>query len=114
MKYIKSDIDWRKVFVFLAMAAYGFLRVLTRSIMMMPAMLIVALAIAFYFAPEQLLSDVINTWSSASTDEKITMIRIFLKGAFLLSFAACFLDTLITYPRYPVANVLSAKGEHKL
>ncbi|ELP6174292.1 hypothetical protein QTR19_004390 [Salmonella enterica] len=114
MKYIKSDIDWRKIFVFLAMAAYGFLRVLTKSIMMMPAMLIVALAIAFYFAPEQLLSDVINSWNSASTDEKITMIRIFLKGAFLLSFAACFMDALIVYPRYAITDIKSLKGVDKL
>lgn len=98
---------------FLFMALCGFLRLLSRSIMLMPAMLLVTLAIAFYFAPEQLLTDVINTWGSSTTDEKITLARLFLKAAFLLSFAACFLDALITYPRYPVVNVQSAKGEHK-
>lgn len=113
MKNMKSNFNWNKLFVFLAAALYWFLRVLTRSVKLMPAMLLVALAIAFYFAPEQLFSDVINTWGSATTDEKITLARLFLKAAFLLSFAACFLDTLITYPRYPVANVQSAKGEHK-
>lgn len=51
------------------------------------------------------LGCVINTWESATTDEKITLARIFLKFAFLLSFASCFLDELIAYPQ---------KGEHKL
>ena len=110
---IKSYFNWNKLFMFLAVALYWFWRVLSRSTKLMPAMLLVTLAIAFYFAPEQLLTDVINTWGSATTDEKITLARLFLKAAFLLSFAACFWDALITYPRYPVANVQSAKGEHK-
>ncbi|WP_459496813.1 hypothetical protein [Erwinia amylovora] len=114
MKSIDNDFNWSRLLAFLFMALFGFLRLLARSIMMMPAMFIVALAIAFYFAPEQLLSDVINTWSSASTDEKITMIRIFLKGAFLLSFAACFMDALIAYPRYAIADIKSVKGVDKL
>lgn len=114
MKNIKNDFDRKKIFVFLVMALYAFLRIFARSIMMMPAMLLVTLAIAFYFAPEQILTDVINTWGSATTDEKITLTRMFLKAAFLLSFSACFLEALISYPRYAVANVQSAKGEHKL
>lgn len=114
MKSINNDFDWSKMLAFLFMALCGFLRLLSRSIMMMPAMLLVTLAIAFYFAPEQLLTDVINTWGSATTDEKITLTRLFLKAAFLLSFAACFMESLISYPRYAVANVQSAKGEHKL
>lgn len=113
MKSINNDFNWSRMLAFLFMGLCGFLRLLSRSIMLMPAMLLVTLAIAFYFAPEQLLTDVINTWGSATTDEKITLARLFLKAAFLLSFAACFLDALITYPRYPVANVQSAKGEHK-
>lgn len=114
MKNFKNDFDRKKILVFFVMALHAFLRLLSRSIMLMPAMLLVTLAIAFYFSPEQLLTDVINTWGGATTDEKITLARLFLKAAFLLSFAACFLDALITYPRYPVANVQSAKGEHKL
>lgn len=105
MVSIKSFLNRNKLFVFLAVALYGFLRVLNRSIKLMPVMLLVTLVIAFYFAPEQLLTDVINTWGSATTDEKITLARLFLNSAFLLSFAACFLVELITYPQ---------KGEHKL
>lgn len=114
MKNIKKDFNWSRLFVFLSMAMCGFLRLLTRSIMMMPAMLIVSLAIAFYFAPEQLLSGVITTWNSAATDEKITLIRLFLKGAFILSFAACFMDALIVYPRYPLTKIQPAKGDGEL
>lgn len=114
MKNFKNDFDRKKIFVFLVMTLYAFLRLLTRSIMMIPAMLLVTLAITFYFAPEQLLTDVINTWGSATTDEKITLTRLFLKAAFLLSFVACFMESLISYPRYAVENVQSAKGEHKL
>ncbi|EOT2529840.1 hypothetical protein ACNDUQ_004811 [Escherichia coli] len=102
---IKSYFNWNKLFVFLAVALYWFWRVLFRSTKLMPVMLLVTLVIAFYFAPEQLLTDVINTWESATTDEKITLARLFLKSSFLLSFASCFLDELITYPQ---------KGEHKL
>lgn len=105
MVSIKSYLNRNKLFVFLAVALYGFLRVLNRSIKLMPVMLLVTLVIAFYFAPEQLLTDVINTWGSATTDEKITLARLFLNSAFLLSFASCFLDELITCPQ---------KGEYKL
>ncbi|EFO1822677.1 hypothetical protein DVG72_24230 [Escherichia coli] len=71
----------------------------------MPLTLLVTLVMAFYFVPEQLLTDIINTWESTTTDEKIITVRLFLKSAFLLSFASCFLDELITYPQ---------KSEHKL
>ncbi|EAB3660491.1 hypothetical protein EGA70_14515 [Salmonella enterica] len=105
MKKIKSDFKWNKLFVFLAMVLYWFLRMLARSIKLMPVMLLVALAIAFYFVPESLLSDVINTWNSGTTDDKIILIRLFLKSAYILSFAACVLDELIAYPRYAVADI---------
>ena len=102
---IKNDFKWSKLFAFLAMALCWFLRVLTRSVKLMPAMLLVALAIAFYFVPESLLSDVINTWNSGTTDDKIILTRIFLKSAYILSFAACVMDELIAYPRYAVADI---------
>ncbi|CAJ1306477.1 TPA: hypothetical protein RUT59_004003 [Escherichia coli] len=105
MMSIKSYFNWNKLFVFLAVALYWFWRVLSRSVKLMPVMLLVTLVIAFYFVPEQLLTDVINTWESTTTDEKIITVRLLLKSAFLLSFASCFLDELITYPQ---------KGEHKL
>lgn len=87
---IKSYFNWNKLFMFLAAALYWFWRVLSRSTKLMPVMLLVTLVIAFYFAPEQLLT---------------TLARLFFKSAFLLSFTSCFLDELITYPQ---------KGEHKL
>lgn len=102
---IKSYFNWNKLFMFLAVALYWFWRVLSRSTKLMPVMLLVTLVIAFYFAPEQLFTDVINTWKSATTKQRITLARLFFKSAFLLSFASCFLDELITYPQ---------KGEHKL
>lgn len=105
MMSIKSYYNWNKLFVFLAVALYWFWRVLIRSTKLMPVMLLVTLVIAFYFAPEQLLTDVINTWESATTDEKITLTRLFLKSAFFLSFSVGFLDELITYPRYAVAEI---------
>ncbi|HDS4374743.1 TPA: hypothetical protein QHM91_002741 [Escherichia coli] len=105
MMSIKSYFNWNKLFVFLAVALYWFWRVLSRSVKLMPVMLLVTLVIAFYFVPEQLLTDVINTWESTTTDEKIITVRLLLKSAFLLSFASCFLDELITYPQ---------NGEHKL
>lgn len=97
----KIYFNWNKLFVFLAVALYWLWRLLSRSVKLMPVMLVMA----FYFVPEQLLTDVINTWESTTTDEKIITVRLLLKSAFLLSFASCFLDELITYPQ---------KGEHKL
>lgn len=102
------------LFVFLAMALHWFLRTLIRSVKPMPAMLLVALVIAFYFVPEQLLTDVINTWNRGTTDDKIILTRLFLKSAYILSFAACVLDELIAYPRYAFAYVNSAKGNGKI
>ncbi|WP_289347313.1 hypothetical protein [Pantoea stewartii] len=100
MKIKNHDLKWKQLLALLLMTLCGLLRILNRSILMMPAMLIVTLAIAFYFAPEHLLSDVITAWSSATTDEKITVVKIFIKSAFCLSFATCFVDALITYPSY--------------
>lgn len=97
---IKSYFNWNKLFMFLAAALYWFWRVLSRSTKLMPVMLLVTLVIAFYFAPEQLLTDVINTWESATTDEKITLARLFFKSAFLLSFTSCFLDYEIDKIRF--------------
>lgn len=114
MKNNKSDFNWNKLFVFIAMALCWFLRVLTRSVKLMPAMLLASLAIALYFVPESLLSDVINTWNSGTTGDKIILIRLFLKSAYILSFAACFLDELIAYPRYAVAEIKSVKDRNKL
>ncbi len=37
-----------------------------------------------------------------------------LKCAFYLSFAACFVDELFSYPRYAFAHVNTAKGKGKL
>ncbi|HGX5868103.1 TPA: hypothetical protein ACNE32_004711, partial [Escherichia coli] len=85
---IKSYFNWNKLFMFLAVALYWFWRVLSRSTKLMPVMLLVTLVIAFYFAPEQLFTDVINTWESATTKQRITLARLFFKSAFLLSFAS--------------------------
>lgn len=101
----KIYFNGNKLFVFLAVALYWLWRLLSRSVKLMPVMLLVTLVMAFYFVPEQLLTDVINTWESTTTDEKIITVRLLLKSAFLLSFAACFLVELITYPQ---------KCEHKL
>ncbi len=57
---IKSYFNWNKLFVFLAVALYWFWRILYRSTKLMPVMLLVALVMAFYFVPEQLLTDVIK------------------------------------------------------
>lgn len=98
MKNTKSDFNWNELIVFLAMALCWFLRVLTRSVKLMPAMLLVALAIAFYFVPESLLSDVINTWNSGTTDDKIILTRLFLKSAYILSLLPVFWMNLLYIP----------------
>jgi len=64
----------------------------------MPAMLIGALLVVFYFVPAQLLSDVINILSNSTADAKIALVKNFLKGALLLSFAACFIESLMINP----------------
>lgn len=114
MKNIEIGFNWNKLFVSLVVALYWFLRVLTRSIKLMPAMLLVALAIAVYFVPESLLSDVINSWNSGTTEDKITLTRFFLISGYILSFAACVLVELIAYPRYSVAEIKSVKGGNEL
>ncbi|CAM9382202.1 Endonuclease [Escherichia coli] len=45
MKSINNDFNWSRMLAFLFMALCGFLRLLSRSIMLMPAMLLVTLAI---------------------------------------------------------------------
>lgn len=70
MENIKKSFDRKKIFLFLAITLYGFWRVLNRSVIILPVMIVVTLAITFYFLPEQVLSDAINTWNGATIDEK--------------------------------------------
>lgn len=111
MKSTNREFSWSTLFIFLPVALRGFLRVLNRSIFMMPAMLIAILAITFYFAHEQLLSEAIAIWSSATTDERITLVKLILKSAFYLSFAACFVDALISHSHYAIANIDTKKNK---
>ncbi|EBA1772801.1 hypothetical protein PJP49_004832 [Salmonella enterica] len=40
---------------------------------------------AFYFLPERIISDVVNSWMETDTTGKISLIRLYLKVTFMLS-----------------------------
>lgn len=41
--------------------------------------------VAFYFLPERIISDVVNSWMETDTTGKISLIRLYLEVTFMLS-----------------------------
>lgn len=56
----------------------------------MPVIMIMTLAVTFYFVPEPILSDFISAWNCAPVEGRINLIKVFLKFVFVVSFAVCF------------------------
>ncbi|HGA8631491.1 TPA: hypothetical protein ACITOM_003746 [Salmonella enterica subsp. enterica serovar Mississippi] len=43
---------------------------------------------AFYFLPERIISDVVNSWMETDTSGKISLIKLYLEATFMLSLAS--------------------------
>ncbi len=60
--------------------AVAVVQVLNESVKLFPFALM-----AFYFLPERIISDVVNSWMETDTTGKISLIRLYLEVTFMLS-----------------------------
>ncbi|EBB8605196.1 hypothetical protein BJH44_004722 [Salmonella enterica subsp. enterica serovar Bredeney] len=63
--------------------AVAVVQVLNESVKLFPFALM-----AFYFLPERIISDVVNSWMETDTTGKISLIRLYLEVTFMLSLAS--------------------------
>ncbi|ECO1514476.1 hypothetical protein AC319_24595 [Salmonella enterica subsp. arizonae] len=62
--------------------------ILNNSVKLFPFALVMFALMAFYFLPERIISDVINSWMETDTTGKISLIRLYLEVTFMLSLAS--------------------------
>ncbi|MGK7322016.1 hypothetical protein [Salmonella enterica] len=63
--------------------AVAVVQILNESVKLFPFALM-----AFYFLPERIISDVVNSWMETDTSGKISLIRLYLEVTFMLSLAS--------------------------
>ncbi|EAM7380782.1 hypothetical protein M8V57_004312 [Salmonella enterica] len=63
--------------------AVAVVQILNESVKLFPFALM-----AFYFLPERIISDVVNSWMETDTTGKISLIRLYLEVTFMLSLAS--------------------------
>ncbi|EHJ7195018.1 hypothetical protein KAN62_004159 [Salmonella enterica subsp. enterica serovar Victoria] len=63
--------------------AVAVVQILNESVKLFPFALM-----AFYFLPERIISDVVNSWMETDTSGKISLIRLYLEATFMLSLAS--------------------------
>ncbi|EBU9821599.1 hypothetical protein ABSZ42_003471 [Salmonella enterica subsp. enterica serovar Newport] len=62
--------------------------ILNNSVKLFPFALMMFALMAFYFLPERIISDVVNSWMETDTSGKISLIRLYLEATFMLSLAS--------------------------
>ncbi|EBP8105746.1 hypothetical protein B7N92_20260 [Salmonella enterica subsp. enterica serovar Bovismorbificans] len=68
--------------------AVAVVQVLNESVKLFPFALVMFALMAFYFLPERIISDVVNSWMETDTTGKISLIRLYLEVTFMLSLAS--------------------------
>lgn len=63
-------------------------QVLNNSVKLLPFALMMFPLMAFYFLPEDILADVVNSWMETGMSGKISLIKLYLEVAFMLSLAS--------------------------
>ncbi|EMW0229989.1 hypothetical protein AADY61_004275 [Salmonella enterica] len=62
-------------------------QVLNNSVKLLPFAMMMFALMAFYFLPERIISDVVNSWMETDTSGKISLIKLYLEATFMLSLA---------------------------
>ncbi|HFZ8416087.1 TPA: hypothetical protein ACIVK9_003574 [Salmonella enterica subsp. enterica serovar Muenchen] len=63
-------------------------QILNNSVKLFPFVLMMFALMAFYFLPERIISDVVNSWMETDTSGKISLIKLYLEATFMLSLAS--------------------------
>ncbi|ECD4598480.1 hypothetical protein E0980_21775 [Salmonella enterica subsp. enterica serovar Waycross] len=71
-----------------------FIRLINETLKLFHFGLVIIPVILFYFTPDSILSDVIYEWQKSDVSEKVFLVRLYLKAAFVCAFAAVFLKYL--------------------
>lgn len=63
-------------------------QILNNSVKLFPFALMMFALMAFYFFPERIIADVVNSWIETDTSGKILLIKLYLEATFMLSLAS--------------------------
>ncbi|HDD2122792.1 TPA: hypothetical protein PAP86_003044 [Salmonella enterica] len=63
-------------------------QILNNSVKLFPFVLMMFALMAFYFLPERIISDIVNSWMETDTSGKISLIKLYLEATFMLSLAS--------------------------
>lgn len=63
-------------------------QILNNSVKLFPFALMMFALMTFYFLPERIISDVVNSWMETDTSGKISLIKLYLEATFMLSLAS--------------------------
>lgn len=87
-----------------------FIRLINETLKLFPFGLVIIPVILFYFTPDSILSDVIYEWQKSDVSEKVFLVRLYLKAAFVCAFAAVFLKYLCSDAFMPGKCVNKNRG----
>lgn len=65
--------------------------ILNNSLKLFPFALLIFPLMVFYFLPEDILADMVNSWMEADMSRKISILKLYPEVIFMLSLASSFL-----------------------
>ncbi len=63
-------------------------QVMNNSVKLLPFALMMFPLMAFYFLPEHIIADVVNSWRETDLSGRISLIKLYLEVTFMLSLAS--------------------------
>ncbi|EBF4504082.1 hypothetical protein FH461_22620 [Salmonella enterica] len=66
--------------------------ILNNSLKLFPFALLIFPLMVFYFLPEDILADMVNSWMKADMSGKISILKLYPEVTFMLSLASSFLS----------------------
>lgn len=85
MRFIYKQQNYSPVIWSVSVTA---VQILNNSVKLFPFALMMFALMAFYFLPERIISDVVNSWMETDTSGKISLIKLYLEATFMLSLAS--------------------------
>lgn len=68
--------------------AVAVIQILNNSLKLFPFALLIFPLMAFYFLPEDILADIVNSWMEADMSGKISLLKLYPEVTFMLSLAS--------------------------
>ena len=64
------------------------IRLINETLKWFPFNLVMAPVIFFYFAPDSVIADIIHEWQQSDMSEKMFLVRLYMKAAFVCTFVS--------------------------